>query len=166
MSLVFSPSPHLWNTRHQHPQTSVEMATNNRETARNGWIKKTRVSEEKKFSLVGSTQLWPLVTLRSMLYIFLSVDLLLTLRPEQGCLIISEVSLRESIPRLFNWGRTTMTTHCAPACSQVLPVKPQGFLGQRCWSVSGVTWPPNLEQSSRKTFLATSPVGLVTDQAH
>ena len=35
-------------------------------------------------------------------------------------------TLRESIPRLFNGGMTTMTTHCAPACSQVLPVKPQG----------------------------------------
>ena len=35
-------------------------------------------------------------------------------------------TLRESIPMLFNGGRTTMTTHCAPAYSQVLPVKPQG----------------------------------------
>ena len=50
--------------------------------------------------------------------------------------------LRESIPRLFNGGKTTMTTHCAPACSQALPVKPQGGLGQRYWSVSRVTWPP------------------------
>ena len=34
-------------------------------------------------------------------------------------------TLRESIPRLFNGGRTPMTTHYAPDCSQVLPVKPQ-----------------------------------------
>ena len=34
--------------------------------------------------------------------------------------------LRESIPRLFNGGKTIMTTRCAPACSQALPVKPQG----------------------------------------
>ena len=36
------------------------------------------------------------------------------------------ITLRESILRLFNGGTTTMTTHCTPACSQVLPVKPQG----------------------------------------
>ena len=36
------------------------------------------------------------------------------------------IPLRESILRLFNEGRTTMTTRCAPACSQALPVKPQG----------------------------------------
>ena len=35
-------------------------------------------------------------------------------------------SLRESIPRLCDGGKTTMTTRCAPACSQALPVKPQG----------------------------------------
>ena len=57
------------------------------------------------------------------------------------------ITLRESIPRLFNWGSTAMTAHCAPACSQILPVKTQGGLGQRYWSVSVVTlpWPPKLE---------------------
>ena len=46
----------------------------------------------------------------------------------------SHLILQESIPRLFNEGRTIMTTRCAPACSQVLPVK-----HQRCWSVSRVS---------------------------
>ena len=36
------------------------------------------------------------------------------------------IPLRESILRLFNGGRTTMTTRCASTCSQALPVKPQG----------------------------------------
>ena len=54
------------------------------------------------------------------------------------------VALRESILRPFNGGTTTMTTRCAPACSQALPVKPEG-LGQRYWSVSEVTWPLKLE---------------------
>ena len=34
-------------------------------------------------------------------------------------------TLRESIPRLFNGRRTSLTTHCAPACNQVPPVKHQ-----------------------------------------
>ena len=42
---------------------------------------------------------------------------------------------RESIPRLFNDRRTTMTTRCAPACSQALPVKPQGV-----WARGIETW--------------------------
>ena len=54
-------------------------------------------------------------------------------------------TLRESIPRLFNWGLTAKTARCAPACSQFLPVKPQRSLGQRYWSVNAVTWPPKLE---------------------
>ena len=29
-------------------------------------------------------------------------------------------------PEAIQWGTTTVTTHCAPACSQVLPIKPQG----------------------------------------
>ena len=48
-------------------------------------------------------------------------------------------TLRESIPRLFNGGTTTMTTRCAP------PSQTPGGLGQRYWSVSEVTWPPKLE---------------------
>ena len=46
--------------------------------------------------------------------------------------------LRESIPRLFNWGSTAMTARCAPACSQVLPVKPQGVWarGIEAWAWS------------------------------
>ena len=48
--------------------------------------------------------------------------------------------LRESIPRLFNWGSTAMTARCAPACSQVLPVKPQGV-----WARGIEAWPPKLE---------------------
>ena len=45
-----------------------------------------------------------------------------------GCLVVVAVvgSLRESIPRLLNEGSTAMTACCAPACSQALPVKPQG----------------------------------------
>ena len=51
-------------------------------------------------------------------------------------LVITMISrLRESIPRLFNGGRTTMTTHSAPACSQVLLVKPQGV-----WARSIEAW--------------------------
>ena len=49
-------------------------------------------------------------------------------------------ALRESIPMLFNGGggRTTMTTRCGPACSQVLPVKPQGIwaIGVEAWAGS------------------------------
>ena len=49
-------------------------------------------------------------------------------------------ALRESIPMLFNGGggRTTMTTRCGPACSQVLPVKPQGLwaIGVEAWAGS------------------------------
>ena len=50
----------------------------------------------------------------------------------------TSVPLRESIPRLFNGGRTTMTTHWAPACSQVLPVKPKGVWarGIEAWARS------------------------------
>ena len=36
------------------------------------------------------------------------------------------LALGESIPRLLNEGTTAMTACCAPACSQALPVKPQG----------------------------------------
>ena len=35
-------------------------------------------------------------------------------------------TLQESISRLFNGGTTTMTTHSAPACSQVLPARGSG----------------------------------------
>ena len=51
-------------------------------------------------------------------------------------------SLRESIPRLFNGGTTTMTTRCAPACSQALPVKPQGVWarGIEAWVRSRDLW--------------------------
>ena len=47
-------------------------------------------------------------------------------------------SLRESIPRLLNWESTAMTARCAPACSQVLPVKPQGVWarGIEAWARS------------------------------
>ena len=46
--------------------------------------------------------------------------------------------LRESIPKLFNEGTTTMTTHCAPACSQALLVKAQGVWarGSEAWARS------------------------------
>ena len=44
-------------------------------------------------------------------------------------------SLRESILRLFYWGRTTVTTRCAQACSQALPVKPQ-----RVWARGIEAW--------------------------
>ena len=48
------------------------------------------------------------------------------------------VSLRESIPRLLNEGTTAMTACCAPACSQALPVKPQGVWarGIEAWARS------------------------------
>ena len=47
-------------------------------------------------------------------------------------------SLRESIPRLFWLWETTMATCCAPACSQALPVKPQGVWarGSEAWAGS------------------------------
>ena len=63
------------------------------------------------------------------------------------------ITLRESIPRLFNGGRTTMTTRCAPACSQALP---RG-LGQRYWSVSEVTWPPKSGVSEVGVFGVLQP---------
>ena len=50
-----------------------------------------------------------------------------------------------------------MTTRCAPACSQALPVKPQGGLGQRYWSVSVVTWPPKPGVSEAGVFRAIQP---------
>ena len=68
-------------------------------------------------------------------------------------------ALRESIPRLFNGGRTIMTTRCAPACSQTLPVKPQGGLGQTYWSVSVVTLPPK-SGVSEVVFRALQPNGV------
>ena len=51
------------------------------------------------------------------------------------------LTLRESIPRLFNeggGGGAAMTTRCAPACSQALPVKPQGVWarGIEAWAGS------------------------------
>ena len=54
-------------------------------------------------------------------------------------------ALRESIPRLLNEGTTTMTARCAPACSQALPVKPQGVWarGIEAWARS--RRPPKLE---------------------
>ena len=47
-------------------------------------------------------------------------------------------TLRESIPRLLNEGTTAMTACCAPACSQALPVKPQGVWarGIEAWARS------------------------------
>ena len=58
--------------------------------------------------------------------------------------------LRESILRLFKGGKTTMTTRCAPACSQALPVKPQG-------SGSEVLWPPKSGVSEAGVFRALQP---------
>ena len=57
------------------------------------------------------------------------------------------VSLRVSIPRLLNEGTTTMTARFAPALKPGPPSQTPGDLGlgQRYWSVSEVTWPPNLE---------------------
>ena len=54
-------------------------------------------------------------------------------------------ALRESIPRLFDVGWSTMTTRCAPTCSQALPVKPQGVWarGIEAWAGSRDLW--NLE---------------------
>ena len=54
-------------------------------------------------------------------------------------------SLWESIPRLLNEGTTAMTARCALACSQALPVKPQGVWARIFKSVSAVMWPPKLE---------------------
>ena len=53
-------------------------------------------------------------------------------------LAVLDFSLRESILRLFNGGRTTMTTRCVPACRQALPVKPQGVWarGIEAWARS------------------------------
>ena len=53
-------------------------------------------------------------------------------------LVIVATTLRKSIPRLLNEGTTTMTTRCAPACSQALPVKPQGVWarGIEAWARS------------------------------
>ena len=54
------------------------------------------------------------------------------------CNLLPEESLRESIPRLFNGGKATTTTRCVPACSQALPVKPQGVWvrGIEAWAGS------------------------------
>ena len=54
------------------------------------------------------------------------------------CVCVCINPLRESIPRLFNEGTTTMTTRCAPACSHALPVKPQGVWarGSEAWARS------------------------------
>ena len=71
------------------------------------------------------------------------------------------MTLRESIPRLFYGGKTTMTTRCAPAWSQALPVKPQGGLGQKYWSVNGVTWPPTSGVSEVGVFRALQPNEIV-----
>ena len=51
----------------------------------------------------------------------------------------THISLRESILRLLNEETTAMTGCCAPACSQALPVKPQGVWarGIEAWSRSG-----------------------------
>ena len=48
------------------------------------------------------------------------------------------ISLQESIPRLFTEGNTIITTHCAPAFSQVVPFKPQGVWarGVEAWAGS------------------------------
>ena len=61
-----------------------------------------------------------------------------------SCTLVGSTS-RESIPRLFNEGRTIMTTRCAPACSHALPVKPQGVMvrGIEAWAGSRDLW--NLE---------------------
>ena len=54
---------------------------------------------------------------------------------------MSGFPLQESIPKLFYEGRTTMTTHCAPACSQqVLPVKPQGVWARDVGHVTSEIW--------------------------
>ena len=47
-------------------------------------------------------------------------------------------TLRESVPRLLNEGSTAMTACCAPACSQALPVEPQGVWarGIEAWAKS------------------------------
>ena len=52
------------------------------------------------------------------------------------------VTLRESILRLLNEGTTAMTARCAPACSQALPVKPQGVWarGIEAWARSRDLW--------------------------
>ena len=55
------------------------------------------------------------------------------------------LTLRESIPRLFNGGRTTMTNRCARAC--------------RYWSMSEVTWPPKSGVSEVGVFRALQPNG-------
>ena len=49
-----------------------------------------------------------------------------------------QLALRESILRLLKGGKTTMTTRCAPACSQALPVKPKGVWarGIEAWAGS------------------------------
>ena len=54
------------------------------------------------------------------------------------CFEIPRLPLRESIPRLLNEGSTAMTACCAPACSQALPVKPQGVWasGIEAWARS------------------------------
>ena len=49
-------------------------------------------------------------------------------------------------------GGPLMTTRCTPACSQALP-----GLGQRYWSVSGVTWPPKSGVSEVGVFRALQP---------
>ena len=74
----------------------------------------------------------------------------------------SEVPLLYAIntginPEALNGGMTTMTTRCATACSQTLPVKRQGGLGQRYWSVSGVTWLPKTGVSEVGVFRALQP---------
>ena len=54
------------------------------------------------------------------------------------------VTLRESIPRLFNWGRP-LWPPAVPGLQPGPPSQTPGGLGQRYWSVSAVTWPPKLE---------------------
>ena len=77
--------------------------------------------------------------------------------------VVQPKTLRESIPRLFNVGGTITTTHCAPACSQVLPVKPQGVWTRsvEAWA-AGVTWPPTAPNLEFRRWGSSGPSSLMT----
>ena len=61
-------------------------------------------------------------------------------------------------PELLNEGTTTMTAHCAPACSQALPVKPRGV-----WVMGIEAWARSLESGVAEVavFGALQPNGSV-----
>ena len=70
------------------------------------------------------------------------------------------LTLRESLLRLLNEGTTTMTARC-PGLQPGPPSQTPGGLCQSYWSVSEVTWPPNLELRRRRS---SGPSSLMTHE--